>query len=163
MDIELHPLEGRARPLSQWLTTFPLATVALDPYTHESSWILDTALRILTGFRDADVRVSFTVAGTNPEGASRFLGPLADEILSFTDQDRSLVEALGLSALPAFVVVRQDGWVVGTAQGWDPVSWRDLANDLAVLTNWSRPEVPTADDPAPYAGTSALGGPENLR
>jgi len=157
MDIELHPLEGTARPLGQWLTTFPLATVVLDPYTHESSWILDTALRILAGFRGADVRVSFVVTGTDPEGALRFLGPLTDEILAFTDPDRSLVEALGLVALPAFVVVRQDGWVVGTAEGWDPVAWRNLADDLAVLTSWSRPEVPAVDDPAPYAGTSALG------
>jgi len=47
--------------------------------------------------------------------------------------------------------------VVGTAEGWDPVAWRDLADDLAVLTNWSRPEVPAVDDPAPYAGTNALG------
>ena len=30
-------------------------------------------------------------------------------------------------------------------------------DNLAVLTNWSRPEVPAVDDPAPYAGTSALG------
>ena len=157
MDLELNPLEGTARPLGQWLTTFPLAFVVLDPYTHESSWIIDTALRVLTGFRGADVRVSFVVTGTDPEGTLRFLGPLTDEILAFTDPDRSLVEALGLVALPAFVVVRQDGWVVGTAEGWDPVAWRDLADDLAVLTNWSRPEVPAVDDPAPYAGTSPLG------
>ena len=156
MDLELHSLEGGVRPLGQWLTTFPLATVVLDPYTHESSWILDTALRVLAGFRGADVRVSFVVTGTD-EGASRFLGPLTDEILAFTDPDRSLVGALGLVALPAFVVVRQDGLVVGTAEGWDPVAWRDLADDLAALTNWSRPEVPAVNDPAPYAGTSALG------
>ena len=64
---------------------------------------------------------------------------------------------MGLVALPAFVVVRQDGCVVGTAEGWDPVAWRNLADDLAVLTSWSRPEVPAVNDPAPYAGTSALG------
>ena len=89
MDIELHPLEGTARPLGQWLTTFPLATVVLDPYTHESSWILDTALRVLAGFRGADVRVSFVVTGTDPEGALRFLGPLADEILAGDGQVRT--------------------------------------------------------------------------
>ena len=156
MDIELDPLQGRARPLSEWLTTFPLAAVVLDPYTHESSWILDTSLRVLANFRGADVRVSFVVAGTDPEGALRFLGPLADNILVFTDPGRSLVGAIGLSVLPAFVVVRQDGWVMGAAEGWDPPAWRDLADDLAVLTNWSRPEVPAANDPAPYAGTNAL-------
>ena len=157
MDLELNPLEGKPRPLGQWLTTFPLAAVVLDPYTHESSWILDTALRVLTGFRGADVRGSLVVTGTDPDGALRFLGPLADGILSFTDPDRSLVKALELSALPAFVVIRQDGLVVGTAEGWDPVAWRDLADDLAALTNWTRPEVPAVDDPAPYAGTRALG------
>jgi len=47
MDLMLSPLGAEARPLEDWLTTFHLATVALDPYTNESSWILPTATRVL--------------------------------------------------------------------------------------------------------------------
>jgi hypothetical protein len=50
-DLVLTSLGGEARPLPEWLTTFHLATVALDPYTNESAWILPTATRILEGLR----------------------------------------------------------------------------------------------------------------
>ncbi|MEY2959306.1 MAG: hypothetical protein RLZZ01_1874, partial [Actinomycetota bacterium] len=46
-DLPLQPLGGEARQLDEWLTTFHLASVVLDPYTNESSWILKTAVRIL--------------------------------------------------------------------------------------------------------------------
>jgi hypothetical protein len=157
LSTELHPVGGDARPLSQLLTTFPLALVVLDPYTHESSWLLDTGRRVLEVFRDADVRVAYLVTDTDTAGAQAFLGPLADEILGLADPDRTLVRALGLESLPAFVVIRQNGTVLGTAEGWDPEAWRAVSDALADLTAWSRPEVPAAGDPAPYAGTAALG------
>ena len=46
-DLVLAPLGAEPRPLDDWLTTFHLASVVLDPYTNESSWILKTATRIL--------------------------------------------------------------------------------------------------------------------
>ena len=48
-DLVLAPLGAASRPLEDWLTTFHLASVVLDPYTNESSWILKTAARILEG------------------------------------------------------------------------------------------------------------------
>jgi len=151
LDIDLHPLQGDARPVSQWLTTFPLAAVVLDPYTHESSWLLDTARRILTV-----LRVAYLVTGTDPDGARQFLGPLADDILALADPDRAFVRSLGLTSLPAFVAIRQNGSVIGSAEGWDPEAWRAVATGLAALTSWSRPEIPAMGDPAPYAGTAAI-------
>ena len=151
LSIELHPVGGEARPLSQFLTTFPMAAVVLDPFTHESSWLLDTARRILGIFSEANVRVA------DVDGASRFMGPLTDQILTLADPDRSLVRSLGLETLPAFVAIRQDGSVIGSAEGWDPAAWRGAAAELADMTRWSRPEIPVAGDPAPYAGTAALG------
>ena len=157
LSIELHPVGGEPRHLSQLLTTFPMAAVLVDPYTHESSWLLDTAHRVLTVFREADARVAFIVTGTDAAGAARFLGPMAEEILTLADPDRSLVRSMGLEALPAFVAIRQDGSVIATAEGWDPEAWRNAAADLADMTQWSRPEIPSISDPAPYAGTAALG------
>ena len=157
LSIQLQAVGDEPRHLSELLTTFPLAAVVVDPFTHESSWLLDTARRILTVFREADVRVAFVVAGTDGNGAARFLGPLTDEILTLADPDRSLARSMDLEILPAFVAIRQDGSVIGSAEGWDPRTWREAATSLADITRWSRPEIPAAGDPAPYAGTAAMG------
>jgi len=155
-DLVLSPVGGDPRPLSQWLTTFHLASVVLDPYTNESAWILDTAARILADFRGAAVRVNFLLT-CGPDDAKQFLGPLADEFLVFCDPDRIAVKALGLDALPAFVFVRIDSTVQAAAEGWDPLAWRDVAHTIAKATAWSSPVVPEDGDPAAYAGTPALG------
>ena len=65
-DLVLHPLGAEARPIGEWLTTFHLAPVVLDPYTNESSWILKTAVRILDALRGADARVNFVVTAVIP-------------------------------------------------------------------------------------------------
>src|ERR1700732_1863289 len=63
-DLTLTPLRGQPRTVAQLLTTFHLLFVALDPFTHESAWILETAARILEGFEQADVRIAWLVTGT---------------------------------------------------------------------------------------------------
>ena len=40
LDLNLTTITGETRPLHEWVTTFHLASVVLDPYTNESSWIL---------------------------------------------------------------------------------------------------------------------------
>ena len=52
-DLVLHPLGGKSRTLDEQLKLFHLVAVVLDPYTYESSWLLDTATRILEGFQGA--------------------------------------------------------------------------------------------------------------
>ncbi len=151
-DLTLSPLGGDARPLHEWLTTFHLATVALDPYTNESSWILDTAARILRSFRGAAVRVNFLIT-CSPDDAKQFLGPLAEEFLVFCDPDRTAVKGLGLGTLPAFVFVRTDGTVPAVAEGWSPAEWRKVSEAIASTTAWSKPAIPTATDPSAFAGT----------
>ncbi len=69
-DLVLTPLVdgalGQGRPVMEWLTTFHLASVVLDPYTNESSWILRAATRILEQFRGSDARTNLIVtAGPN--------------------------------------------------------------------------------------------------
>ena len=54
--LELTPLDGDPRSLGDYMTTFPLVPVVLDPYTNESAWILDTAHRVLTHFKGAGCR-----------------------------------------------------------------------------------------------------------
>jgi hypothetical protein len=154
-DLLLTPIGGEARPLEEWLTTFHLASVVLDPYTNESSWILATAARILEGLRGADARVNFLLTADG-EDAKSFLGPLADQFLVFADPDRTAVRALGLEQLPAFVFVRVDGTVPAAAEGWDPVAWRDVAETIAGTTAWSRPAIPAPGDPGPFRGSPAL-------
>lgn len=155
LDTMLHPLSGDARPLREWLTTFHLASVVVDPYTHESSWILDTAVRILRQFRGAATRVNFVVAAS-PDDARTFLGPLADEFLTFADPDRVFVKQLGLSHLPAFVFVRIDGTVTASAEGWNPAEWKAVAHHVADAVQWTRPLIPAPGDPGAFVGTPAV-------
>src|SRR5262249_2596134 len=123
---------------------------------HESAWILQSVRRIFTVFRGADCRVAWLVT-SNTDGAKQFLGPLADEFLTYVDPDRTFVKATGLSVLPALVVLRQDGSLLGVAEGGDPAAWRTVTGELAGLTSWSRPIIPVKGDPVAYPGTAAFG------
>lgn len=149
-------LGAEARPLSEWLTTFHLATVVLDPYTNESSWVLPTARRILDALRGSDARVNFLVTA-DEDDTRAFVGPLADEFLVFTDPDRLAVKALGLETLPAFVFIRVDSTVPAAAEGWDPVAWRAVAEAISEVTAWRVPDIPAVTDPGAFHGTPALG------
>jgi hypothetical protein len=155
-DLSLSPLGGEARGLSEWLTTFHLASVVLDPYTNESSWILKTAVRILEEFRGSHARVNFIVTA-NDDDAETFLGPLTERFLVFCDADRSVVNAMGLQQLPAFVFTRVDREVVAAAEGWNSAQWRDVAEAIAATTHWNVPTIPAPGDPGPFAGTPATG------
>ncbi|MGQ0831278.1 MAG: hypothetical protein ACT4OV_06325 [Microthrixaceae bacterium] len=155
-DLTLAPLTGDPETIAGWLTTFQLAVVVLDPFTNESSWLLETAGRVLTHFTGADCRVAFLVTGTADE-ARQFLGPWADKVLTFADPDRVAVKALGLNELPAFLQIRGDRHVAAAAEGWDPIEWRAVASSLAKNMSWSAPLIPAEGDPTPYAGTAAAG------
>ncbi len=133
---------------------FHLASVVLDPYTNESSWILKTAVRILEGLRGSDARVNLVVT-SDADDAKAFLGPYADEFLVFCDPARAAVRALGLSQLPAFVFVRADGVVAAAAEGWDPAEWKRVAETIAEATSWLAPTIPTNSDPGPFRGSPA--------
>lgn len=152
LDLDLQPLDGDARPLGDWLTTFPLVPVVLDPFTHESAWLLDTSKRILQHFSGADCRICWIVT-CSVDDAKRFLGPYADEILSFADPGGVVARSLGIEVAPAIALLRQDGQVTAKAEGWDPDAWRDVAEAVAALTSWSRPAIPASGDPVAYSGT----------
>jgi hypothetical protein len=156
MDLTLQPLDGEARELEEWLTTFHLASVVLDPYTNESSWILKTAVRILEDFRGAHARVNFIVTA-DADDTRKFLGPLTEQFLVFTDPDRKVVSALGLEQLPAFVFIRVDAEAVAIAEGWNPAEWREVAEAISATTRWRSPVIPAPTDPVAFAGSPAAG------
>ena len=151
----LTPLTGSPRPLEEWLTTFHMASVVLDPYTNESAWILNTAARVLRTFTGSSVRVNWVVT-CGPDDARSFLGPLASEFLTFCDPDREFVKSLGLNSLPAFVFVRIDGTIAGCAQGWKATEWKQVADTVAAATSWSSLHLPGPGDPGAFQGTPAL-------
>ena len=160
LDVIVHlagrdPGETKQRTLGEQVAFFHLVLVALDPYTYESSWLLETAGRILQNFSGADCRVGFLLT-SDEKGAREFVGPWADELLLFVDEDRSFVKALGIGELPAFVHIEHDGTIAGKAEGWDPDTWRPIAEHLAELMSWSRPAIPKAGDPVPFDGTPAI-------
>lgn len=151
-DLTFTPLDGEPRPVSQLLTMFDLAFVALDPFTNESAWILETAGRILRVFEEADVRVAWLVTATKSE-CRQFLGPWASELLTFVDPERVAVKGFGLTRLPALVHLGIDGTLVGSCEGWDPPVWRSITHHLARRMAWLAPVIPAAGDPGPFAGS----------
>jgi hypothetical protein len=155
-DLQLTPINGAPQSIDTWLTTFQLALVVLDPFTNESSWLLETSARVLGHYNGADCRTCILVTGTADE-ARQFLGPWADRFLTFADPDRAAVKALGLNELPAFLQIRGDRKVVAAAEGWDPEEWRAVAESLALANSWSAPLIPGAGDPSPFAGSAAAG------
>lgn len=156
-DVPLTSLQGGdTRPIQEWTTTFQLGLVVLDPYTHESAWILETAGRILRHYYESDCRTAFLVTA-DAEDARRFLGPWTAETMVFVDPDRVAVRGMGLEALPAFVHVDQSNTVVSKAEGWDPSEWRAVAAELSRILSWARPTIPDVGDPAPFPGSPAAG------
>ncbi len=151
----LDSLQGKGYSVRDWLTSYPLLVVALDPYTHESAWLLETAGQFLRHYTPADIRVAWLVA-SDEDGCRQFLGPWADEFLTFPDPDRTAINGFGLERLPALLHVRNDG-ATQVANGWDPDRWRAIAEVLSVHLSWSRPMVPKPGDPVPYQGTPASG------
>jgi hypothetical protein len=101
------------------------------------------------------VRTSFIVTAGADE-AREFMGPLVDETLVFADPNRALVRELGVTALPAFTFLRIDGQVVASAQGWNALEWRRVADEVAKTVSWSAPLIPAPGDPGTFAGTPAL-------
>ncbi|MFV1990470.1 MAG: hypothetical protein ACC652_07000 [Acidimicrobiales bacterium] len=130
--------------------------MAVDPFTYESSWILDTGARVLRNYDQANVRVGFLSTSDAAE-ARRFLGDLADEFQVFVDPARTLTKSAGLGRLPSLLYIRQSGQLASAAEGWDPQEWAEtldlMEQDLAWL---SRLQLPAPSDPAPYMGSEAL-------
>ncbi len=155
-DLTLHPLGGEPRTAAEQVNLFQLVVVAIDPYTNESAWLLETAGRLLTEFSGADCRVAFLVTAPE-EDARTFLGPWADRVMVFCDPERTAVEALGIEQIPSLVHVGHDLTVVGAAQGWDPDTWRPVLDNLSAMMSWSRPALPRPGDPGAFAGSPAKG------
>jgi hypothetical protein len=154
-DLVLDSIQGEGYPLHHWLSSFPLVLVAIDPYTHESAWILETAGRFLRHYTQADVRCGWLVTADD-EDCRRFLGPWADEFITFADPDRTAALGFGIERLPALVQVMHDR-SVRVANGWEPDAWRDIAAYLSTVLRWTRPTIPRPGDPLPYEGTSVKG------
>lgn len=155
-DVKLTALGGAARTLAEWLTTFQLAVVVIDPYTAESAWLLETAGRVLMNFREADSRVGWLVTADERD-ARRFLGPWAKDLLTFVDPNRDFVKALELRRLPALVHIRQDLTVLGVAEGWQPAQWAEVTEQLGRSMSWSHPNIPEPGDPGAFEGSPARG------
>lgn len=147
----LDSIRGKGFPVRDWLTSYPLIMVVLDPFTNESAWILETAGKLLAHFQPSDVRTAFLVAGSDDD-CREFLGPWAEEFLTFSDPDRKTINQLGLETLPALAVIRPD-LEVQAVSGWQPDSWNEVVSPLAKMLTWSMPLLPAPGDPQPFSGT----------
>ncbi len=154
--LELDPIGGEAATIEEWTNSFHLALMIVDPFTFESAWVLDQAGTLLRGFSEADCRTGWVVTGTEPN-AKQFLGPWAEEFLTFADPERSITKAFDLQALPAFVMINGDHQVEVTAEGWDPATWQEVADRLASVMSWTAPDIAKMGGPAAFDGSIATG------
>jgi hypothetical protein len=154
-DLVLTPVNGEGRTVQQWLTTFHLLVIALDPYTNESAWILPTAQRIIKTFEQSDCRVALLVTADDRD-CRRFLGPILDDVLTFADPTKAAVKGFGFERLPAIVHLAMDGTIVHAAEGWHPTQWRLVTDNLGKVLSWSSPVMPVPADPGPFEGSPAL-------
>ena len=150
-DLVLTTISGRTRTVREWLTTFHLLFVAVDPNGLRSKWIVPTAARVLSEYEQADCRVAWLVTGDAGD-ARRLLGRWATDIMTFVDPELAAVKAFGIATLPAIVHLNMDLTVVNAVEGWDPPAWRALATELSRHMSWSRPHIPAPGDPGPFAG-----------
>jgi len=158
-DLTLRPHGGEPLTVADQVTMFHLVLVVLDPYTYESSWLLETAGRILAEFEEADCRTGWLVTADEAD-TSAFLGPWEQKLLTFCDPDRSAVKGLGIESIPALIHIGGDLTVIGKAEGWQPDEWRAVTSNLATMMSWSRPNFPKTGDPVPFAGSPAAGADE---
>jgi hypothetical protein len=148
--LKLTTLQGVTRTLDDWSTMFNLCLVIL-PARAEAAAFVPIGDRIFATMGDADARASFVVAG--PESvAKRLLGTEIERNVVFVDPDLELVHALGLERLPALVLLRQDTSVVAAAEGWDPKEWHEVVVEIGKMLAWTRPELASPGDPAPFPG-----------
>jgi hypothetical protein len=154
--IELHQLDGETATIGEWTSQFHLALVVVDPFTFESAWILEVAGQLLREFSEADCRTAWLVTGTRAN-ARQFLGPWAQEMLTFVDTDRSVTQALGIEYLPAFVHLNVDHDIESLAEGWEPADWQEAADHLTEVMDWSVVSIAKLGGPAPFEGSAALG------
>jgi hypothetical protein len=153
-DVELQPVDGESLTIADQTAMFHLVVVAIDPYTHESAWILETAGRILTNFHGADCRVAWLVRAPAVD-AEAFLGPWAERVLTFADPEGTAIRALGVTEIPAIVHVGTDLSIVGRADGWDPAEWKAVTDNLAEIMAWNKVPLPRPGDPVPFPGVPA--------
>jgi hypothetical protein len=149
-NLKLASTKGVTRTLDDWSTMFHLAMVILPPRP-EASMFIPIGRRIFKVLGDADCRTVFCVAG-NEFIAKGVLGDAEDEYLCFADIDGELVSSLGLTHLPALVHLRQNTTVAAVAEGWDPVAWQRVVDELAKSMKWGVPTVAGAGDPPPTPG-----------
>ena len=148
-DVTLTPLRGKGKTLEEWLTTFHLAVVALDPFTNEGAWILPIADRVLTHFVQADVRVALLLPAT-PDECRMFLGPIVNNLLVFADPDSTAIKGMGFDRLPVFAHIAMDGTLEGKAEGWQPAEWQKVTDNLAKVTGWTSTVVERDGDPGAF-------------
>jgi len=150
-DLPLVPIVGHPGTVRQWLTTFHLLIVAVDPANARSRWIVPMAARVLFEYEQADCRVAWLVAGDAAD-ARKLLGRWAKDITTFVDPELTAIKGFGIATLPTIVHVGMNLDVINSVEGWDPMAWRALTKELSRQMKWSRPHIPVPSDPGPFDG-----------
>jgi hypothetical protein len=147
--LALSTAAGVTRSLDDWTTMFHLCLVILPDRPEAARWI-PVARRIFDVLGDSDARTAFVVPSTAAI-AERILDEEYTRAMVFLDPDRTLVNSLGLTHLPAFVHIRQDTSVGAAAEGWNANEWQQVAKEISAAMQWSVPDVAPPGSTIPVA------------
>ena len=161
-DVQLTPLKGSPRTIAEWTHHVPARRRGARPYTHESSWLLESAA---TDPRATSPRPTAAVAflvhrqrGRGPP-VPRPAGRGVPHLHRPGPHRRQ-----GLRPRePAGVRPRRPATAIvdGVAEGWDPAGWRAVATTWPDVMSWLvRPSRPTAiprRSPAPPSPADVSG------
>ena len=58
----------------------------------------------------------------------------------------------GTGPVKGFAVTLVIGLIANAVEGWDPMGWRKLTDELSRVLSWTHPPIPWSTDPQPFEG-----------
>ncbi|HEX2273592.1 MAG TPA: hypothetical protein VHG90_06950 [Acidimicrobiales bacterium] len=149
--VKLRTRQGRQRTVDDLTTLFDLCLVAVD-LRRPSSYarLLPVVERIDNVLSGADCTVGVLLVGGEEGDAETALGPLARQVAVFADPDAEAARGLGLSGTPALLWITTAPDIGAVVEGWEPLAWRKVFDQLARKLAWARPLVPAPGDPPSF-------------
>lgn len=146
-NLEIRSMNGNTHSLDDLTTMFAQLWIIL-PSRAEAKDFEDIANEIFKTFGDSDARCAILIPG-DERGAKLVKESMDVHAQYFLDIDFKVCDALGVSALPALVHIRQDTSVANIANGFDLEEWNKVCKKIADALRWTTPNFNNVDALAP--------------
>ena len=135
--LEITAINGNTRSLDDLTTMFTQVWIVLPP-RGEAKDFEAVVNKVFKTFGDSDARCAVLVPGD--ERSAKLVQDSIDvNAQFFLDTDFKVCDALGVTALPALVHIRQDTSVANIANGFDADEWNATCKKIATALRWTSP------------------------